>query len=200
MTESSNTTRQGGPNLGGLLAIVSWIGIGAIALAAILLAIDVAVDLPFSRPVALGLGLALGGGLGGLVHLVRDEEQTEVSDETVTVASETPTPEPKPADLFEGHPDPVLYYADEGHGPVVRAVNPAFGDCFDVPTDRLDGAPLSDGLRVTGDETVDPEAVTDGGLDTVVQCETPDGDVTFRLRTVERDGVGYLLYTPRERD
>lgn len=188
--------------MSGLLAVVGWIAVGALLLAALMLALERAVGLPLSEEVALGLGLALGGGLGGLANLLQDGTETRTSDETVTVAAETQasSPEPQPADLFDGHPDPVLYYADDEHGPMVLAANDAFGDRFDVPADRLAGTPLSEALLVTGDQTVGADAVTAGGLDEVVLCDTSDGGGQFRLRTVQRDDSGYLLYTPVEQD
>jgi len=201
MTDPTDTARNSGQQLGGLLTVVGWIGAGAIALAAVLLALDLVVDLPFSRELALVLGLAMGGGLGGVANLLREGEDLQHSDETMTVdvdPSPDTTPDPRPADLFDGHPDPVLYYAEAGHGPVVRAANGAFGETFDVPPDRLAETPLSEALLVAGQETVTAEAVTDGSLDTVVECSVPDGTAQFRLRTVGTDKTGYLLYTPVE--
>ncbi|WP_277541857.1 nitrogen regulation protein NR(II) [Haloarcula laminariae] len=200
MSEQSDRGAGGSPQLGSLLTVVGWIAVGAVSLAIGLAVLDTVVVLPFSREVAVGLGLALGGGVGGVARLFRPGALAESPDQTMTVdvdtdASETPTPEP--ADLFAGHPDPVLYYAAEGHGPVVRAVNTAFGETFDVPTDRLEGTPLPEALLVTGEETVDAEAVTAGGLDRIVDCETTVGTARFRLRTVANGETGYLLYTPQ---
>jgi len=90
----------------------------------------------------------------------------------------------------------VLYYADEGNGPVVRAANAAFGSTFDIPVDRLEGTPLSEALLVTGDATVDADRVTDGGLDRIVDCETTEGTERYRLRAIGGDHTGYVLYTP----
>ncbi|WP_324664113.1 hypothetical protein [Haloarcula sediminis] len=197
MSEQSNGEAGESPQLGGLLTVVGWIAVGAVSLATALAVLDTVVVLPFSREVAVGLGLALGGGTGGVARLFRPDTRTESPDQTITVdAPETPSPEP--ADLFDGHPDPVLYYVAEGHGPVVRAVNGAFGETFDVPTDRIEGTPLSEALLVSGEETVDAEAVTAGGLDRVVDCETTAGTERFRLRTVESGETGYLLYTPQQ--
>jgi len=198
MSEQRNTETGGGPQLGSLLTVVGWIAIGAVSLAAVLLALDSVVTLPFSREVAIGLGLALGGGVGGVARLFGAEDTVESADQTMTVdVGPDETTAPEPTDLFDGHPDPVLYYAAEGHGPVVRAANEAFGETFDVPVDRIEGTPLSEALLVTGDETVGADAVTAGGLDRVVDCETTAGTVRFRLRTIENGETGYLLYTPR---
>ncbi len=72
----------------------------------------------------------------------------ETTDETMTVSADAKhTPEPQPVDLFDGHPDPVLYFADEGHGPVVRAANESFGATFDVPSDRLAGQRIGSSAR-----------------------------------------------------
>ena len=178
--------------------VVGWIGAGALALAAVMLALDSVAALPLPRAVAVGLGLALGGGIGGVARLFRADGDAEVTDETMTVAAEPTRPTPEPADLFDGHPDPVLYYATEGHGPVVRAANPAFGETFDVPADRLAGTPLSEALLVAGENTVGADAVTAGDLDRVVLCDTTAGPQRFRLRAIGDEGTGYLLYTPAD--
>jgi hypothetical protein len=192
-------TDGNGQQLGTLLAVVGWIGAGAISLAALMLTLDLVFDLPLSRSVAVGLGLALGGGIGGVANLLRGGDRVETEDETMTVDVATQaTTEPQPADLFDGHPDPVLYYAAAGHGPVVRAANDAFAETFDVPADQLAGTPLSETLLVAGEETVSAEAVLAGDVDTVVDCTVPEGIARFRLRTVGSDDTGYLLYTPVE--
>ena len=197
MSDRNDAAHAGGGQLGGLLTIVGWIGAGAISLAAVLLALDLVVNLPFSRQVALVLGLAMGGGLGGVANFLREGETVQVSDETMTVdVDPDTTPEPQPADLFDGHPDPVLYYSEAGHGPVVRAANRAFGEMFDVPPGRLEETPLSEAMLVAGGESVAVNRVTSGSLDTVVACEIPDGIQRFRLRSVGSDRTGYLLYTP----
>jgi hypothetical protein len=197
MTERPNEGTENGPGIGSLLTVVGWIAVGAGALAGIMLAIDSVVTLPLSRRAAIGLGLALGGGIGGVARLFRTGGGTVPTDETMTVGVEPDgTADPKPMDLFDGHPDPVLYYTTEGHGPVVRAANASFGETFDVPVDRLEGTPLSEALLVAGEETVDAGAVTAGGLDRIVGCETTVGTERFRLRTIQNDRTGYLLYTP----
>ena len=196
MSERPNTETDVGPQSGSLLAVVGWIAVGAVSLAAVLAGLDSVTTLPFSQPVAIGLGLALGGGIGGVASLFRATETTDSADGTMTVDVEPEgTTTPEPADLFDGHPDPVLYYAAEGHGPVVRAANDAFGETFDVPPDRIAGTPLSEALLVTGDETVDADAVAAGGLDRIVECETAAGTERLRLRTVTNGETGYLLYT-----
>jgi hypothetical protein len=197
MSEQPNRETGGGPRLGDLLTVVGWIAIGAVSLATVLAVLDTVLVLPFSRDVAIGLGLALGGGIGGVARLFRASETTDAPDQTMTVDVDSEVTTPEPADLFDGHPDPVLYYAAEGHGPVVRAANDAFGETFDVPVERIEGTPLSEALLVTGDETVDDDAVTAGGLDRLVDCETTAGTGRFRLRTIVNGETGYLLYTPR---
>ncbi|MBX0295001.1 hypothetical protein EGH23_08945 [Halomicroarcula sp. F27] len=162
-----------------------------------MLAADGLVDLPISRQVSLGLGVALGGGLGGLAHLLQSDDDLGTTDETMTVdVSPSVSDGPEPTDLFDGHPDPVLYYAETGHGLVVRAANRAFGERFDVPPDRLEGTPLSETLPVAGIETLDAETAAAGDVDTVVTAETPSGPVSFRLRTVDGASSGYLVFTP----
>ena len=134
MSEQSNGGAGESPQPGSLLTVVGWIAVGAVSLATVLAVLDTVVALPFSREVAVGLGLALGGGIGGAARLFRPATRAESPDRTITVDA-TETPKPEPADLFDGHPDPVLYYVAKGHGPVVRAANDAFGETFDVPTD-----------------------------------------------------------------
>lgn len=183
----------------GLAGVVGWIGVGSISLAAAALVAEMVLAVPVSRTVAVGLGLALGGGLGAVVSLFRAGETQDRSDETVTVATDdTSSPEPQPADLFDGHPDPVLYFADEGNGPVVRAANEAFGTTFDVPADRLAGTALSESLLVAGIEDVNAASVTATDFDAVVDCEMPAGASPFRLRTAGSEASGYLLFTPTD--
>jgi len=197
MTAGSDTETDSRSRFGGLVPVIGWIIAGALSVAALMLALDSVADVPLSRSALLGLGLALGGGIGGVANFLQMGETTAVDDETMTVTrASTETTEPTPADLFDGHPDPVLYYTEVGHGPVVRAANTSFGDTFDVPTDRLSGTPLSEALLVAGTETVDVEPVTAGGLDCIVTCETASGPAPFRLRTVGNETTGYLLYTP----
>lgn len=153
---------------------------------------------PLAMSGAIGLGVALGGGLGVVTNYVATGEG-ETTDETMTVEREPDHPEPTPADLFDDHPDPVLYVADDGHGPVVRAANEAYGETFDVPVDAVIGAPLEDAVLAGNDTETVVTAVTAGEpLDTVVTCETSDAERSFRLRTAGSDDDGYLLYTPRE--
>ena len=182
--------------LGSLLTVVGWIVAGALALAGLMALLESVLSLPLSRPVAVGLGLALGGGTGGVARLYRSESGEGTGDETMTVSVEPQETSPEPADLFDGHPDPVLYYATEGHGPIVRAANPSYGETFDVPPDRLAGTPLSEALLVAGDTAVEADEVTSGSLDRVVACDTATGSREFRLRTIGDGESGYLLYTP----
>ncbi|WP_276272776.1 hypothetical protein [Haloarcula litorea] len=195
MTDDAARRGDADGRLGSLAAVVGWIGAGAVGLGAVLLVVDSVVGLPLGRRVSLGLGLALGGGLGAVLHLFRTDERAATADETMTVASESAPASPEPADLFEGHPDPVVFFVDEGHGPVVRAANDAVEGTFDVPVDQLTGAPLSEALAATG---ADAAAATDGTLDTVVTCETATGTTAMRLRSVGTGPTGYLLFTPVE--
>ncbi|GCF13085.1 hypothetical protein Harman_10200 [Haloarcula mannanilytica] len=153
--------------------------------------------LGLSEQVTVGLGLALGGGLGGVSYLLVADSPGETADETMTVSAETErAPEPQPIDLFDGHPDPVLYFVDEGHGPIVRAANEAFGTTFDVPSDRLDGTALSEALLVAGIDEVDAETVSATDLDVVALSTAHDEPRQFRLRTAGVPSAGYLLLTP----
>jgi len=194
--EQSSSAPPGGPRLGSLAAVVGWIAAGAAVLAGLAVAAQTAFDLPVTRTVALGLGLALGGGVGGVAHLLVADDTEPRTDGTVTVEAtdESAAPDPQPADLFDGHPDPVLYYT--GDGAVVRAANGAFEEQFGVSTGQLDGTPVAEALFLADGESVSRETVTGPGLDRTVTCETPAGETAFRLRTVGGARSGYVLYTP----
>ncbi|MDS0252445.1 MULTISPECIES: hypothetical protein [Haloarcula] len=196
MSKSSAGT-GGRHRLGSLAAVVGWIGAGAVVFATVALVVQSVFSLAFSEQVTIGLGLALGGGLGGVSYLLVTDSPGETTDETMTVSADAEqTPEPQPVDLFDGHPDPVLYFADEGHGPVVRAANEAFGTTFDVPSDRLNGTALSEALLVAGIDEVDAETVSTTDLDVVALSTALDEPRQFRLRTAGAPSAGYLLLTP----
>jgi len=184
----------------GFVTMVGWIVGGALAAGALGYAAVGVVALPLSPPGAAGLGLALGGGLGALSNLlVADAGGTdEPEPESVTVEMDgAESPSPRPADLFEGHPDPVLYVTDEGAGPVVLAANRAYAETFDIPADTITGTPL-DEVAMLADDSVDVTAAVVGrdSLDGIYDCRTPDGERSFRLRSVGSDTDGYLIYTP----
>ena len=190
---SKPSTDAGRRRLGSLAAVIGWIGAGAVVLATVALVVQSTLSLGLSEQVTVGLGLALGGGLGGVVYLLL----TDSPGETVTVSTDTePTPDPQPVDLFDGHPDPVLYFVDDGNGPVVRAANEAFGTTFDVPADRLTGTALSEALLVAGIDEVDAESVSTADLDVVALSTAHDEPTRFRLRTAGVPSTGYLLLTP----
>ncbi|MDS0222028.1 hypothetical protein NDI54_11785 [Haloarcula sp. S1AR25-5A] len=198
MSESS-AGKGGRQRLGSLAAVIGWIGAGAVVLATVALVVQSVLGLGLSEQVTVGLGLALGGGLGGVSYLLVADSPAETTDETMTVSAETDqAPEPQPIDLFDGHPDPVLYFIDEGHGPVVRAANESFGTTFDVPSDRLDGTALSEALLVAGIDEVDAETVSAADLDVVALSTTHDEPRRFRVRTAGVPSTGYLLLTPLE--
>jgi len=143
-------------------------------------------SVPLSQVGTAGMGAALGGGLGGLTYFVFvGEEDQEEGGVRVDMGREE-DPEPRPADLFDDHPDPVLYVADEGGGPVVRAANAAYGETFDLPPAALSGVPLSEALRpakATGSGGTDgPDADAGSGVaggpdgDDVVGSDGPDAD------------------------
>ncbi|MDQ2071275.1 hypothetical protein ACODNH_13440 [Haloarcula sp. NS06] len=193
----SSTDTGGRHRLGSLAAVIGWIGAGAVVLATVALVVQSVFSLGLSEQVTVGLGLALGGGLGGVSYLLVTDSPGETTDEMMTVSADVEqTPEPQPVDLFDGHPDPVLYFADEGHGPVVRAANESFGTTFDVPSDRLNGTALSEALLVAGIDEVDAEAVSTADLDVVALSTAPDEPRQFRLRTAGAPSTGYLLLTP----
>lgn len=162
--------------------------------------------LPLVMQGGVGLGIALGGGLGVVSNLLAVDARDDGVDGTgsVTVDMETDeSPSPRPRDLFDGHPDPVLYVADQGHGPVVLAANPAFAETFDVPADPLDGTPLAEALMATDAQAVTPSEVADAiadddPVDTVLTCQTPGGETTFRVRSVGGGDDGYVIYSPTD--
>jgi hypothetical protein len=183
----------------GLGALVGWIVAGVIVGAAVGVAAHSVLDLPLARYGAAGMGAALGGGLGGLVNFVSVGEHEGEPEPGVTVdMGRDGDPEPRPADLFEDHPDPVLYVADEGGGPVVRAANDTFGETFDMPTTTLTGAPLADALR-TGDAGDLADALAAGDtVDRELDLETAEDTAPFRVRSVGDPADGYVLFTPLE--
>jgi hypothetical protein len=177
----------------GAAAVGGAIGYGVATLAA-----------PDVLPIALVFGIALGGGFGALVQVFALGETDPEKPESVTVGAssdEGGSPDPQPADLFDEHPDPVLYFDDAGDGPVVRAVNAAFEDTFGVGTDAVANAGLADASMAT--ERVDDVVAAAGegeAFDAVLTCETNGETAPFRLRTATvTDGSGtrgYLVYTP----
>ena len=193
----------------GLTWLVGWLvggsllGAGIGYAAALLIA-----GFPLATQGAVGLGIALGGGVGVVSNLLAAEAQGEDDDQTesMTVDMETDdSPSPRPADLFDDHPDPVLYVADRGHGPVVLAANGAFAETFDVPADAISETPLDE--SILADEENDPavetvvDAVASGdAADETLSCRTPSGPVRFRLRTAGGGADGYVIYTRTEQD
>ncbi len=160
----------------------------------------VVVTLFFSNvPAAAGLGagIAVGGGLGAVMRLlVFGEEGSQA--ETVTVdMDDRRAPSPKPADLFEASPDPLLYYDASGEVPVVRAGNPAFEETFDVGADALDGASLPEVLMTADSDDIVGAAAAGEALDAVRRCETGSGERDLRVRTVPAGDstYGYVIHT-----
>lgn len=163
------------------------------------------ISLPFTQFGAAGMGVALGGGLGGLTYFLSVGEADQPDESGVRVdMGRDDDPEPRPADLFDDHPDPVLYVADEGGGPVVRAANAAYGETFDLPTDALSGAPLTEVLRPADDGSDDAGAELRDALaagetvDRDLALATARGVARFRVRSVGNPADGYLLFTPVE--
>jgi len=184
--------------LRGVGGLLSGLVIGAFIGAGIGYAAVTVLGAPITLIGAVSLGLALGGGLGVVTNYLVTGDEGSV-DETMTVEREPAQATPTPADLFDEHPDPVLYVADEGHGPVVRAANAAYGTVFDIPADAVLGAPLEEAV-LAGDDTERVVTAVEAGerLDAVVTCETGDGERTFRIRTAGAGDDGYLVYTPVE--
>lgn len=195
----------GGHNLSSLLG---WIGGGAVAVGALLWGVGTLFSVPFPPELLAGFGIAIGGGLGGVIRLLAVGEQEPETDETVTferggAGDADSTPEPRPADLFEESPDPILYFDDSGDGPVVRAVNPAFESVFGVTVEAVEGAALAD-ASMAADRVDDLVAAASAGeaFGETVTCETAAEDGRFRLtvaaRTDDAGTRGYVCYTPIE--
>ena len=185
----------------GMRGLVGWIVGGALVGGALGYGAATLVQLPLSAAGSLGLGLALGGGLGGISHLLSTEDPASVDDERMTVdmATESNAPEPRPADLFDEHPDPVLFVTDAGGGPVVRAANDAYEQTFGLPAATLEDTPLADVLRSVDDADGIAASLGAGDpVDDVATFDTPAGTQSFHVRSVGATGDGYLLFTPLE--
>jgi PAS domain-containing protein len=189
-----------------LSRLLGWIGGGAVVVGALLWAVGTVFRGPFAPELLLGFGIAIGGGLGGVIRLLAVGEQEPETDETVTfersgAGDADSTPEPRPADLFEESPDPILYFDDSGEGPVVRAVNPAFESVFGVTVTAVEGAALADASMAT-ERVDDLVAAASAGeaFGETVACETATDDGRFRLtvaaRTDDAGTRGYVCYTP----
>ncbi len=187
--------------------LVGWIAGGAGILGVLLWGLGEVLSLAVAPDLLLGSGIAIGGGLGGVIRLLALGSDPQDTAETVTFEREAddaePTPEPRPADLFEASQDPILYFDEGGDGPVVRAVNPAFEGSFGVTAAAVEDAPLGDACMVSsGVETLVAAASEGRDYRETVACETSGGDEEYRLSTAtvsdEAGTRGYLLYTPLE--
>jgi nitrogen fixation/metabolism regulation signal transduction histidine kinase len=101
--------------------------------------------------------------------------------------------------LFDVTVWPAIEYAAEDDTTVVRRVNQAFMDTFDI-TDEVAGIPLSttmDSVTVAGDNYAPLVASTGAGEDAVVtcECETATGKTAFRVQVTPADGGGYVVFT-----
>lgn len=188
----------------GLTWLVGWLVGGSLLGAGLGYAAALLISgFPLATQGAVGLGIALGGGVGVVSNLLAAEAQGDDVDQTesMTVDMETDdSPSPRPADLFDDHPDPVLYVADRGHGPVVLAANDAFAETFDVPADALGETPLAESLMADDESDTAVETVVDAvasgdPVDETLACRTPSGTVQFRLRTAGGGADGYVIYT-----
>jgi|GEM_PF-898730 len=193
----------------GLTWLVGWLVGGSLLGAGVGYAATFLIaGFPLAAQGAIGLGIALGGGIGVVSNLLAAEARGEDVDqsESMTVDMETDdSPSPRPADLFDDHPDPVLYVADRGHGPVVLAANDAFAETFDVPADALSETPLDESLMAEEESDPAVEAVVDavaGGdpVEESLACRTPSGPERFRVRTASGGADGYVIYTRIDRE
>lgn len=183
--------------------LLAWIAAGAVGGGAIAWLVATIGNLSVATQALLGLGVSLGGGVSVVGHLLTTED-VESDPETVTVPTDDETesadsPLPTGDDLFETHPDPVLYFAEMGDTPAVRAVNPAFEAAFGISTETAGDAPLSDALMTADRRQELAERAVREPIDRTVTCETVDGQRSVRLRSVLLDGQwthGYVLFTP----
>jgi hypothetical protein len=193
--------RQDG-SLGGILGIgVSLLGGAAIG-GAVGYGVATATA-PELVTLGIGGGVAVGGALAVVLTLLGAAGEGGEGSESVTVegTEDGDPPRPMPADLFAEHPDPLIYYDDGGDGPVVRAVNTAFEETFDVSGSTVTEAPLGDALMVTERASEVVAGATNAEhVDLSVECETGRGVEQFRVRTAavaDAAGTrGYVVYTP----
>jgi signal transduction histidine kinase len=190
--------------------LLVWILAGALVTAALAGGAIAVAGFAVSLQLGVGLAGALGGGFGAVGYLLSAGETVDTGEEmSVTMRDEADEADgsdvagaasgPKADDLFSALPDPTVYFATEGDALVVRTANPAFEETFGVSPATLSGTPLSEALlTVDEDETDLRDRIAEGTLDTVVTCETVDGEREFRLRVVPLDDEstqGYLGYT-----
>lgn len=186
-----------------MLPLVLWLAAGA-AVGGLVGWGGATTSAAVATPVGVGFGFAIGGGIGAVIKLLVVDEQEPEPPESVAVTMGNEgqdTPDPQPVDLFDAHPDPLIYYEDRGDGPVVRAVNAAFVDRFGVSASAVEDAGLGDALMVAGGGKALVEAAADGlAFDDTVECETGEGTVLFRTRVIaDTDDAGtrgYVLYSP----
>lgn len=190
---------------GSIVELVAWLAIGAVVLGAVGWA-AITVLVPDVDP-TLGLmgGIAVGGGLGTVVRLMTVPE-AEDTGESVTIETgtdEDSTPEPRPADLFEASPDPMVYYAAGSDSATALAVNPAYREAF-LPDDAIvEGTPVADLLDVAASGPI-LAAIDDAEhQEDRVEMETSDGVRTYRVRVIpghEGSTSGYVTMTPVAED
>jgi hypothetical protein len=178
----------------GLGSLLTWLVGGSLLGAVIGYLGAMVLPVPLAATAAAGLGVALGGGAGVLSRSVSGADPTPPDAVTVSMEREA-DPAPEPADLFENHPDPLVYVIDEGNGPVVRAANPAFEATFELPMAALTGTPLAETLRMDNAESVADAVGAGRDLGDRQECETAEGPRQFRLRWVGGETDGYLLFT-----
>lgn len=186
---------------GSILELVAWLAIGAVVLGAVGWAV-VSVLVPNVDP-TLGLmgGIAVGGGLGAVIRLLTVPEAEDTS-ESVTIETggdEDSSSEPRPADLFEASPDPMVYYAAGDDPTIALATNPAFREAFLADDAAVEGTPIGDLLDVAASGTVLASMKNAERHDERVEMETSDGVRTYRVRVIPGRGgstSGYVTMTP----
>lgn len=185
---------------GSILELAASLVIGAVILGAIGW-VSVSVLAPEMDPV-LGVmaGIAVGGGFGVVIRLLTVPE-AEDTGESVTIDTSGEgkrTSEPRPADLFEASPDPMVYYTARSDPAIALAVNPAFREAFGPDEGAVEGTPLADLLDVAASGPVVDAIEEAAHHEERVEMETSEGTRTFRVRVIpggEGSASGYVTMT-----
>lgn len=190
-----------------MLTLLAWIVWGVLVFGTLgwVATVFVVSSVPASAGVIAGG--AAGGGFGAVVRLL---VFSEVEDTTETVTFDTGAddpPGPEPVDLFEAHPDPLVYYDSTDEKPIALASNPAFSDHFDNAT-TTEETPLASALVGADTDPVVAAAASGERLsvdqtvtDTADESVSDEGGArAFRVRVVPVDNRGYIHYTPLSDD
>jgi PAS domain S-box-containing protein len=106
--------------------------------------------------------------------------------------------------LFENSRDAIAFCVDEGDGPVIRDVNPAFAETFGYPSEAVVGEPIDDVVRPPDERearAINRRAREGERVAATVRRKTADGYREFRLLSVplqpgETGEQSYAVYRP----